>query len=65
MCQIRESKYSNFEFKEIRVKIYNLKIELNYRKTLCSVPSKRQQFCKIHEGTGQWVQILLKFFTKK
>ena len=29
MCKIRESKYSNFEFKETRVKIYNLKIELN------------------------------------
>ena len=29
MCKIRESKYSNFEFKETRVKIYNLKIKLN------------------------------------
>ena len=28
-------------------------------------PPKRQQFCKIHEGTGQGIQILLTFFIKK
>ena len=33
-------------------------------KSLVQSPPKRQQFCKIHEGIGQGVQILVTFFTK-
>ena len=38
--------------------------EKNYRKTPCPVSPKQQQFCKIHEGNGQGVQILVTILTK-